>query len=133
MILPARSMLAPDGPVARRLQGFEPRPQQLEMATAVEDALRNRERLFVEAGTGTGKSFAYLLPAISSVLGNRGDKIIICTHTISLQEQLMEKDPVHGWKRKSWRCQPSAQGEGASLHLAVRCLIGASLGYRYLV
>jgi ATP-dependent DNA helicase DinG len=92
MILPARSMLAPDGPVARRLKGFEPRPQQVEMATAVEEALLKRERLFVEAGTGTGKSFAYLLPAISSVLAKRGEKIIICTHTISLQEQLMEKD-----------------------------------------
>ena len=57
MILPARSMLAPDGPVARRLAGFEARPQQLEMATAVEDALAAKERLFVEAGTGTGKSF----------------------------------------------------------------------------
>lgn len=92
MILPARSMLAPDGPVARRLKGFESRPQQVAMATAVEEALSKRERLFVEAGTGTGKSFAYLIPAISSVLGNRGEKIIICTHTISLQEQLMEKD-----------------------------------------
>ncbi|MHC4247010.1 MAG: ATP-dependent DNA helicase, partial [Planctomycetota bacterium] len=72
MILPARSMLAPDGPVARRLADFEARPQQLEMATAVEDALAAKERLFVEAGTGTGKSFAYLLPAIGSVLANRG-------------------------------------------------------------
>ncbi len=92
MILPARSMLAPDGPVARRLAGFEARPQQLEMATAVEDALAAKERLFVEAGTGTGKSFAYLLPAIGSVLANRGERVVICTHTISLQEQLMEKD-----------------------------------------
>ena len=84
MILPARSMLAPDGPVARRLADFEARPQQLEMATAVEDALAAKERLFVEAGTGTGKSFAYLLPAIGSVLANRGDRVVICTHTISL-------------------------------------------------
>ena len=92
MLPPVANMLAPDGPIARRLDGFEARPQQIEMATAVETALRAGERLFVEAGTGTGKSFAYLLPAIASLLERREEKIVICTNTISLQEQLMDKD-----------------------------------------
>lgn len=92
MLPPVANLLAPDGPIARRLDGFEARPQQIEMATAVETALRSGERLFVEAGTGTGKSFAYLLPAIASLLERREEKIVICTNTISLQEQLMDKD-----------------------------------------
>ncbi|MEE2971876.1 MAG: helicase C-terminal domain-containing protein, partial [Planctomycetota bacterium] len=92
MVPPVANLLAPDGPIARRLDGFEARPQQIEMATAVEQALRTGERLFVEAGTGTGKSFAYLLPAIASLLERREEKIVVCTNTISLQEQLMEKD-----------------------------------------
>ena len=92
MLPPVANLLASDGPIARRLPGFEPRPQQIEMATAVERALAGNERLFVEAGTGTGKSFAYLLPAIARLLAKREEKIVICTHTISLQEQLMDKD-----------------------------------------
>ena len=92
MLPPVANLLAPDGPIARRLSGFEARPQQIEMATAVEQALKSGERLFVEAGTGTGKSFAYLLPAIARLLERREEKIVICTHTISLQEQLMDKD-----------------------------------------
>ena len=92
MLPPVANLLAPDGPIARRLSGFEARPQQIEMATAVEQSLKSGERLFVEAGTGTGKSFAYLLPAIARLLERREEKIVICTHTISLQEQLMDKD-----------------------------------------
>ncbi|MEC8320330.1 MAG: ATP-dependent DNA helicase [Planctomycetota bacterium] len=92
MLPPVANLLSPEGPIARRLDGFEARPQQIEMATAVESALRSGERLFVEAGTGTGKSFAYLLPAIASLLERREEKIVICTNTISLQEQLMDKD-----------------------------------------
>lgn len=92
MLPPVANLLAPDGPIARRLHGFEARPQQIEMASAVEQALKSGERLFVEAGTGTGKSFAYLLPAIARLLERREEKIVICTHTISLQEQLMDKD-----------------------------------------
>ncbi|MAD78398.1 MAG: helicase [Planctomycetaceae bacterium] len=92
MLPPVANLLAPDGPIARRLSGFEARPQQIEMASAVENALKGGERLFVEAGTGTGKSFAYLLPAIARLLERREEKIVICTHTISLQEQLMDKD-----------------------------------------
>ena len=92
MLPPVSNLLAEGGPIARRLPGFEPRPQQVEMATAVERTLSRNERLFVEAGTGTGKSFAYLLPAIAQLLAHREEKIVVCTHTISLQEQLMDQD-----------------------------------------
>jgi len=83
--------LGPDGPVARRLQGYEVRPQQIEMAEAVDRALDNRSQLLVEAGTGVGKSFAYLLPAIKRIL-DRNERVVVATNTISLQEQLIEKD-----------------------------------------
>ena len=84
-------MLSIDGPVAKRLPGFESRPQQIEMAAAVGDALEEGSQLLVEAGTGIGKSFAYLLPAIRRVIEKR-ERIVICTNTIALQEQLLEKD-----------------------------------------
>ena len=84
-------LLSDTGAIARRLPGFEVRPQQLAMASAVERAFEERQRLFVEAGTGVGKSFAYLLPAIRRVV-ERGERVVIATNTISLQEQLIEKD-----------------------------------------
>jgi len=87
----ATSLLGPDGVVARRLAGYEVRPQQLEMAAAVERAFAERHHLLVEAGTGVGKSFAYLLPAIGQVLHRRA-KVLISTFTIALQEQLIDKD-----------------------------------------
>ncbi len=72
-------------------KNFEYRPQQQEMAVAVAHALQGRQHLLVEAGTGVGKSFAYLVPSILfAVLAKR--KAVICTHTINLQEQLAEKD-----------------------------------------
>ncbi|MGC8625681.1 MAG: ATP-dependent DNA helicase, partial [Phycisphaerae bacterium] len=80
-----------DGPVARRLKNFELRPQQVEMAAAVDDAFENNHHLVAEAGTGVGKSFAYLIPAIRQVV-ERNRRVVISTHTISLQEQLIEKD-----------------------------------------
>jgi ATP-dependent DNA helicase DinG len=86
------SILGPDGSIARRLGGlYESRPQQLAMAAAVDDALTTGHHLLVEAGTGIGKSFAYLLPAIEYAV-RQGKRVVISTHTISLQEQLIEKD-----------------------------------------
>src|SRR2546430_17654557 len=86
------SILGPDGAIARRLgERYEHRPQQLEMATAVEEAFANGHHLLVEAGTGVGKSFAYLLPAIDFAVKNK-KRVVISTHTISLQEQLIDKD-----------------------------------------
>ena len=63
MLTPA-NILGPDGRIAARLDNYENRPQQLEMADAVGAAMRDGKHLIVEAGTGVGKSFAYLVPAI---------------------------------------------------------------------
>ena len=90
------STLAPildaGGAIARRLgDKYEHRPQQLEMAEAVQQAFVEGHHLLVEAGTGVGKSFAYLLPAIDYAVKHR-KRVVISTHTISLQEQLIDKD-----------------------------------------
>src|SRR6195952_2018960 len=63
----------------------------MEMASAVADAFAQGKHLLAEAGTGVGKSFAYLLPAIDYAVRNK-KRVVISTHTISLQEQLIEKD-----------------------------------------
>lgn len=80
-------ILGSDGPLARHLEGFTPRRAQLRMAEAVASALARREHLVVEAGTGTGKTFAYLVPAL---LG--GQRVLISTGTRTLQDQLFTKD-----------------------------------------
>jgi ATP-dependent DNA helicase DinG len=90
-------ILGTGGRVAERLRDYELRPQQLEMAEAVAKALREKRHLMVEAGTGVGKSFAYLVPAILATADPTDEslkhrRIIISTHTISLQEQLIHKD-----------------------------------------
>ncbi|TSA41385.1 MAG: DEAD/DEAH box helicase [Verrucomicrobiales bacterium] len=77
--------------VLSKANNFEYRPQQQQMATAVASALQNKEHLAVEAGTGVGKSLAYLIPSIIFAVAQK-KKAIISTHTINLQEQLMEKD-----------------------------------------
>lgn len=80
-------VLGPNSPLARRLPGYECREGQLAMARAVEQALEASRHLFVEAGTGTGKTLAYLVPAILS-----GRKVVVSTATHALQEQIFEKD-----------------------------------------
>ncbi len=82
---------APEQFIARAIANYEVRPQQAEMARAVGEAFENHQHLLVEAGTGVGKSFAYLVPAIQRILARR-QKIVIATFTIALQEQLIEKD-----------------------------------------
>src|SRR5206468_1139175 len=72
-------------------KNFEYRPQQQQMAVAVARALEKQEHLAVEAGTGVGKSLAYLVPAILFAVADR-KKAVVSTHTINLQEQLTEKD-----------------------------------------
>ena len=118
--------LAPDGRLAARLPAWESRPQQLEMADLVAAAIRDRRHLVVEAGTGVGKSLAYLVPAVlaatadqeevqagaegpppdPSDVGDREElddepagppvgrprRVVVSTHTIALQEQLVGKD-----------------------------------------
>ena len=99
-------VLGSTGRIAARLSDYEARPEQLQMADAVARAIERRSHLLVEAGTGVGKSFAYLVPAILAAVadrqaqGNRqapGSKdkrrrVVISTHTISLQEQLIARD-----------------------------------------
>ncbi|MCA8964391.1 MAG: ATP-dependent DNA helicase [Planctomycetes bacterium] len=88
-----RQLLSPEGPIGRRLPDFEVRPQQLDFALGVERALATGKHLIAEAGTGTGKSFAYLLPAIAHADSHQGEgPVVISTRTIGLQEQLEKKD-----------------------------------------
>lgn len=84
-------VLQQGGVVAGSFTGFESRPQQIEMAGAVQKALAAHKHLVIEAGTGVGKSFAYLVPAIEAA-GRGVGKILISTYTITLQEQLVNKD-----------------------------------------
>jgi ATP-dependent DNA helicase DinG len=78
---------AADGLLAARIPGFKPRAQQLEMAAAIEQAIGSNGVLVAEAGTGTGKTFAYLVPALLS-----GGKVIVSTGTKTLQDQLFDRD-----------------------------------------
>src|SRR5574340_225481 len=79
------------GPFARYFEGYEQRSQQVEMLRAVTRAFSNGHHLMVEAGTGTGKSFAYLVPAALWAAQNNL-RVVISTNTIALQEQLINKD-----------------------------------------
>ncbi len=97
MILDSTTILGQDGRVAQRLPQYEHRPEQLEMAAAVERAIAEESHLLVEAGTGVGKSFAYLVPAILAAISQRDEKenrkrLVVSTNTISLQEQLFLRD-----------------------------------------
>src|SRR5688572_20316222 len=83
----ALELLGPEGPLARGLAAYETRPGQLQMAHAVERALGAGRVLWCEAGTGTGKTLAYLVPAVLS-----GKKVVISTATRALQEQIYFKD-----------------------------------------
>jgi len=85
------AMLSPDGLFSQRFPGYEYRPQQVEMLEGVGEAFNLGEHLLVEAGTGTGKSVAYLLPAIYFACQN-GEHVVISTNTINLQDQLYTKD-----------------------------------------
>jgi len=84
-------LLAPHGPVARALGGFEDRPSQRDMAAYIADAYNDGGVALLEAGTGVGKSFAYLAPALVWAREN-GERTIVSTNTINLQEQLVGKD-----------------------------------------
>jgi len=108
MALTPADILGPGGLIARRLPNYEHRVEQMRMADAVAAALRKGRHLVAEAGTGVGKSFAYLVPAILAVAeakeekdgmdeqgppaGRPVKKVVVSTHTISLQEQLLHKD-----------------------------------------
>ena len=85
LVLP--DAFAPGGALAATLPGYEARPEQAALAQAVELALGTGEHLLAEAGTGTGKSLAYLIPALES-----GQAVVVATATKALQEQLLAKD-----------------------------------------
>jgi ATP-dependent DNA helicase DinG len=80
-------IFSPDGPFARAIDGYRVRGQQLEMAERIAEAIRNNAVFIAEAGTGTGKTFAYLVPALKS-----NGKVIVSTGTKTLQDQLFNKD-----------------------------------------
>ena len=82
-----RDALAEDGPLAERLSGYTPRAAQMRLAEAIADAFEHRDYLIAEAGTGTGKTYAYLVPALLS-----GQRVIISTGTRALQDQLYNRD-----------------------------------------
>ena len=84
-------VFGPDGLIAAAHPEYEYRPGQVEMARAVMRAFEEKRHLIVEAGTGTGKTLAYLVPAVAAALGGNG-RVIVSTGTKNLQEQLMEKD-----------------------------------------
>lgn len=122
MVIDVDAVLGQQGRIAARLPNYEARPEQLEMANAVAQAIAEKKHLVVEAGTGVGKSFAYLVPSILSVLAAKQEqgevavandddidertaknskskeqkqerpRIVVATHTISLQEQLYARD-----------------------------------------
>jgi ATP-dependent DNA helicase DinG len=85
------SILGPQGAIAQRLPSYEHRSEQLEMAKSVARAIERPGHLVVEAGTGVGKSFAYLVPAIQAA-ADQDKTVVVSTHTIALQEQLLQKD-----------------------------------------
>lgn len=85
------AFLSPGAELSKMLGGYEDRPQQREMAGAVVEALNQDGIAVIEAGTGVGKSFAYLVPSILFALENK-ERIVVSTNTINLQEQLLHKD-----------------------------------------
>ncbi|GAB4199074.1 MAG: helicase C-terminal domain-containing protein [Roseiflexaceae bacterium] len=86
-----RRFFAPQGAMGRAFPGYEQRPQQVAMSEAVAAAFNNGEPLLVEAGTGVGKSMAYLTPA-AMFAARRGERVVVSTNTINLQDQLFFKD-----------------------------------------
>jgi len=82
---------SPGGILEQNLIGYESRPGQVKMAKLIAEGLTSSQHVVVEAGTGTGKSFAYLIPCLWSAR-KTGKKVVVATHTIPLQEQLQKKD-----------------------------------------
>ena len=80
-------VFGPDGPLAKRIEGYRHRESQIEMAEKIAAAINESSVLVAEAGTGTGKTFAYLVPILLS-----GGKVIISTGTKTLQDQLFHRD-----------------------------------------
>ncbi len=88
----AREVLGPAGPIATSFPGYEARRGQLDMARVVEETLAEGGAASVEAGPGTGKTFAYLVPALARLEAEDGARIVVCTRTKQLQDQIFHKD-----------------------------------------
>jgi len=115
----AAGILGPAGPIASALSSYERRREQLAMAEAVESAFADREHLLVEAGTGVGKSFAYLVPAILGIQDRQ--RVVVATYTIALQEQLIGKDIPFLRKRLALPFKP-VLAKGRANYLCARRL-----------
>ena len=113
---PLERIFAPGGALSEAVPGFKLRPQQLEMAEAIHGAIERQGVLVAEAGTGTGKTFAYLVPALLA-----GGKVIVSTGTKNLQDQLFDRDLPAVRK---------ALASGASTALETRRLLAPSLAPR---
>ncbi|NLC71327.1 MAG: helicase [Desulfuromonadaceae bacterium] len=116
-------IFARDGQIAAVLAGFEERPEQLRMAFLVAEAFNGEKLALVEAGTGTGKSLAYLVPAILWAGVNR-ERVVVSTNTINLQEQLLSKD-IPFLQRATGRSFKTALIKGRSQYLCLRRLESA--------
>ena len=91
-MISVEQVFSANGLLANKISGFSPRQAQTDMALEVANTIKNKSSLIVEAGTGTGKTFAYLIPAFLAVEKNTDIKIIVSTGTKNLQEQLFHKD-----------------------------------------
>ncbi len=113
-------LIGPEGPISRFFKGFEVRPQQTAMMENIIDSYNNNGIILIEAGTGTGKSLAYLIPAI---LWQRkhGERTVISTNTINLQEQLLFKDIPTIAKALNIECK-AVLVKGMSNYLCLRKL-----------
>src|SRR5258708_16397080 len=83
-------VLGPSGLLSEKLPSFQFRHEQIEAAEAIDEAFRCGQHALVEAGTGVGKTLAYLVPAVRAI--KNGKKVVVSTHTINLQSQLFNKD-----------------------------------------
>ena len=130
-------VLGKNGVIANKLGSYELRSEQLDMALAIEKAIEENKHLIVEAGTGVGKSMAYLIPFIFwSVKNNK--KVIISTHTKTLQEQLIKKDlpflrnvlkPVNIFADAGENNSPPKHGQADSFDFSYALCVG---GQNYL-
>jgi ATP-dependent DNA helicase DinG len=120
-------ILGDSGPIAGILgEGYESRSQQIEMSHAVEQAMDERSHLFVEAGTGVGKSFAYLVPAMKRAI-EHNETVVIATNTIALQEQIVKKDiPLISEALKDFGSCKSVLVKGRGNYMSIRRLKLAS-------
>lgn len=112
------SLIKPGGNFAKQFDGFEYRPQQAEMMDAVIGTFNMGEHLLIEAGTGTGKSVAYLLPAAFWAAEN-GRRVVVSTNTINLQDQLINKDIPELRRALPFKLQAAVR-KGRSNYLCTR-------------